>query len=46
MNKVLNGFAKSNANGNAWFVSKIKFVKSADEEMKALNSLKPKKKLH
>lgn len=31
-----------NANGNAWFVSKIKFVKSADEEMKALNSLKTK----
>ena len=27
------------ANGNAWFVSKIKVVKSADEEMKALDSL-------
>ena len=27
------------ANGNAWFVEKIKFVKSADEEMKALDSL-------
>lgn len=31
-----------NANGNAWFVSKIKKVNSADEEMKALNSLKTK----
>lgn len=31
-----------NANGNAWFVSKLKFVNSADEEMKALNSLKTK----
>lgn len=30
------------ANGNAWFVSKIKFVNSADEEMKALKSLKTK----
>ena len=27
------------ANGNAWFVEKIKFVKSADEEMKSLDSL-------
>lgn len=27
------------ANGNAWFVSKIKVVKSADEEIKALNNL-------
>ena len=27
------------ANGNAWFVEKVKFVKSADEEMKALDSL-------
>ena len=31
-----------NANGNAWFVSKIKFVKSGDEEMKALDKLKTK----
>jgi len=30
------------ANGNAWFVSKVKVVNSADEEMKALNSLKTK----
>lgn len=28
-----------NANGNAWFVKEIKFVKSADEEMKALDKL-------
>lgn len=28
-----------NANGNAWFVENIKFVNSADEEMKALDSL-------
>jgi len=27
------------ANGNAWFVEKIKFVNSANEEMKALDSL-------
>jgi hypothetical protein len=27
------------ANGDAWFVSKIKVVKSADEEMKALDNL-------
>jgi len=27
------------ANGNAWFVSEIKFVKSSDEEMKSLNNL-------
>jgi hypothetical protein len=27
------------ANGNAWFVENIKFVKSADEEMKALSKL-------
>jgi hypothetical protein len=26
-------------NGNAWFVNKVKFVKSADEEMKALDNL-------
>jgi hypothetical protein len=31
-----------NTNGNAWFVSKIKFVKSGDEEMKALDNLKTK----
>lgn len=31
-----------NANGNAWFVSKIKLVKSGDEEMKALDKLKTK----
>jgi hypothetical protein len=30
------------ANGNAWFVSKVKTVTSADVEMKALNSLKTK----
>lgn len=30
------------ANGNAWFVSKVKTVTSADDEMKALNSLKTK----
>jgi hypothetical protein len=28
-----------NANGNAWFVNNIKFVQSADEEMKALDKL-------
>jgi hypothetical protein len=28
-----------NANGNAWFVQKVKFVNSSDEEMKALDSL-------
>jgi hypothetical protein len=28
-----------NANGNAWFVREIKLVNSADEEMKALDSL-------
>jgi hypothetical protein len=31
-----------NANGSAWFVSKVKFVNSADEEMKALDKLKTK----
>ncbi|NHM02208.1 YfhO family protein [Flavobacterium difficile] len=31
-----------NANGNSWFVSKIKLVKSGDEEMKALDKLKTK----
>ena len=30
------------ANGNAWFVEKIKMVKNADAEMKALDSLKTK----
>jgi hypothetical protein len=30
------------ANGNAWFVSKVKTVTSADGEMKTLNSLKTK----
>ena len=34
-----------NANGNAWFVSKIKFVKSGDEEMKALDNLKTKQEV-
>jgi len=31
------------ANGNAWFVEKFKFVKSADEEIKALDNLNTKK---
>jgi hypothetical protein len=31
------------ANGNAWFVEEIKLVKSANEEMKALDSLDTKK---
>jgi hypothetical protein len=31
-----------NANGNAWFVSKIQNVKSADEEMKSLDKLNTK----
>ena len=30
------------ANGNAWFVSKIEYVNSADEEMKALDKLNTK----
>ena len=30
-------------NGNAWFVEKVKFVSSADEEMKALDNLDTKK---
>lgn len=34
-----------NANGNAWFVSKVKFVKSGDEEMKALDKLKTKEEV-
>ncbi|CAL2105105.1 Membrane protein YfhO [Tenacibaculum sp. 190524A02b] len=31
------------ANGNAWFVNKLNFVSSGDEEIKALDSLKTKK---
>ena len=31
------------ANGNAWFVEKVKFVSSADQEMKALDNLDTKK---
>ena len=31
-----------NTNGNAWFVSKVKEVNSADEQMKALDNLKTK----
>lgn len=31
------------ANGNAWFVEKVKFVSSADQEMKALDDLDTKK---
>ncbi|HEU0136848.1 MAG TPA: YfhO family protein [Flavobacterium sp.] len=31
--------ANPDANGNAWFVSQVKFVESADQEMKALDSL-------
>lgn len=31
-----------NYNGNAWFVQKVKFVNSPDEEMKALDSLNSK----
>ena len=34
-----------NANGNAWFVSKVKFVKSGDEEMKALDKLETKEEV-
>jgi uncharacterized membrane protein YfhO len=34
-----------NANGNAWFVSKVNFVKSGDEEMKALDKLKTKEEV-
>ena len=31
------------ANGNAWFVEKVKFVSSADQEMKVLDSLDTKR---
>jgi hypothetical protein len=31
-----------NANGNGWFISKVNFVKNADEEMKALSKIKSK----
>jgi hypothetical protein len=31
--------ANPDVNGNAWFVSQVKLVNSADEEMKALDSL-------
>ena len=34
----------SDANGNAWFVNEIEFVESADEEIKALDSLNTKVK--
>jgi hypothetical protein len=34
-----------NANGSAWFVSKVKFVKSGDEEMKALDKLQTKEEV-
>ncbi|NNC69612.1 MAG: hypothetical protein HKN90_02200 [Flavobacteriaceae bacterium] len=34
----------TDANGNAWFVSEVEFVDSADIEMKALDSLKTKEK--
>ena len=32
-----------NANGNAWFVNEIKYVQTANEEIKALDSLNTKK---
>ncbi len=32
------------ANGNAWFVNEVEFVNTADEEIKALDSLKTKEK--
>lgn len=32
------------ANGNAWFVNQVKFVNTADEEIKALDSLNTKEK--
>ena len=34
-----------NYNGNAWFVQKVKFVNSSDEEMKALDKLDSKNEL-
>lgn len=34
--------ARSSACGNAWFVSKVTFVKDADEEMTAISSFDPK----
>ncbi len=34
---------RSSACGNAWFVSKLTYVKGADQEMKAINSFDPKK---
>jgi hypothetical protein len=33
------------ANGNAWFVEKVKFVNSADEEIKALDKIDTKKEV-
>ena len=36
-------FVNPGANGNAWFINNIKFVATADEEMKALDSLNTKK---
>ncbi len=33
------------ANGNSWFVNEVKFVDSADEEIKALDSLNTKEKV-
>jgi len=33
------------ANGNAWFVNQVEFVNTADEEIKALDSLKTKQKV-
>ncbi|MDB5014863.1 MAG: hypothetical protein JWQ25_3065 [Daejeonella sp.] len=36
---------RSTAAGNAWFVSKVTFVKNADQEMEALNSFDPKQEI-
>ncbi|MDB5121087.1 MAG: hypothetical protein JWN56_2305 [Sphingobacteriales bacterium] len=36
---------RSTAAGNAWFVSKVTFVKDADQEMEALNSFDPKQEI-